>query len=114
MSRTLFGLHAKSIVFDRKIVFVGSFNLNQRSVYLNTETALIVYSPELAGRIAKDIEQNFLPDNSWHVILNEAGRLEWEGYEDGRVVRYQKEPQTGFWQRFKSGFFSVLPFEKYL
>jgi len=111
---SLFGLHAKSIVFDRRVVFVGSFNLNQRSVYLNTETALIVYSHELADRIAKDIEQNFLPENSWHVIFNEEGDLEWQGREGDKIVSYLKDPQTGFWQRLKSGFFSVLPFEKYL
>jgi len=111
---TLFGLHAKSIVFDRKVVFVGSFNLNQRSINLNTETALIVYSHKLADRIAKDIEENFLPENSWHVTINKKGQIEWEGREDGRIVRYRKEPQTRFWQRVKSGVLSILPFEKYL
>ncbi len=34
---TLFGLHAKTSVFDRKITFVGSFNVDPRSVNLNTE-----------------------------------------------------------------------------
>jgi putative cardiolipin synthase len=110
----LFGLHAKSIVFDRKAVFVGSFNLNLRSIYLNSETALIVYSTELADRIAADIEENMLPENSWQVMLDEDGNLMWSGLENGAEARYSHEPTTGFWRRLKSGFLSLLPLEKYL
>lgn len=110
----LFGLHAKSIVFDRKAVFVGSFNLNQRSIYLNSELALIVYSPELAEIIAGDIEQNFLPENSWQVRLDDNNDLVWRGSVDGKEIHYNHEPETGFWRRFNSGFFSVFPIEKYL
>jgi putative cardiolipin synthase len=111
---SLFGLHAKSIVFDRRAVFVGSFNLNLRSVYLNTETALIVYSPELAKRIAADIEENMLPENSWQVMQDENGKLEWIGLESGEMIRYSHEPSTTVWRRFKSGFLSLFPLEKYL
>jgi putative cardiolipin synthase len=35
--QTLFGLHAKTSVFDRKATFVGSFNVDPRSINLNTE-----------------------------------------------------------------------------
>ncbi len=111
---TLIGLHAKSMVFDREVVFVGSFNLNLRSVFLNSETGLIVYSPELADRIASDIEQDMQPQNSWRVALDSNNRLTWVGLDDGVEVRYTVEPETGFWRRFKSGLFSLLPVEKYL
>ena len=110
----LFGLHAKSIVFDRKAVFVGSFNLNQRSIYLNSELALIVYSPELAAIIAGDIEQNLLSENSWQVRLDDSHSLEWKGSVDGKAVHYDHEPETGFWRRFNASFFSIFPIEKYL
>jgi putative cardiolipin synthase len=46
-----FSLHSKTMVLDRSVVYVGSFNFNLRSTYLNSETALIV-SPELAERVA--------------------------------------------------------------
>ncbi|NQY25679.1 MAG: phospholipase D family protein [Piscirickettsiaceae bacterium] len=111
---TLFGLHAKSIVFDRKAVFVGSFNLNQRSIYLNSELALIIYSPELAEIIAEDIEQNLLAENSWHVVLDKKGNLQWKGIKEAASIEYSHEPETGFWRRFNSGFFSLFPVEKYL
>jgi putative cardiolipin synthase len=34
------GLHTKAIVFDRKDVFIGSFNLDPRSSSINTEAGL--------------------------------------------------------------------------
>lgn len=111
---TLFGLHAKSMVFDREIVFVGSFNVNQRSIYLNTETALIVYSPELAGIVARDIEENFSGNNSWKVELDKDGDIEWLEEKDGEIIHYSHEPETGFWRRFSSRFFAIFPVEKYL
>ena len=46
-------LHAKSIVFDRKSVFIGSFNLDPRSSTLNTEVGVMIDSPEIAGQVAK-------------------------------------------------------------
>lgn len=110
----LFSLHAKSVVFDRKVVYVGSFNLNPRSRYLNTETALIVHSPALAERIALDIEENMRPENSWRVVLNDSGQLEWHARTDGQDSVVTHEPDTGIWMRFKSYIFSLLPVEKYL
>jgi len=111
---TLFGLHAKTMVFDRHIAFVGSFNVNQRSVFLNSETALIIYSQQLAEKIATDIEVNFTGDNSWRLQLTNDGNLEWVEHVNGEEIRYSHEPQTSFWRRFSSGFFSLFPIEKYL
>jgi putative cardiolipin synthase len=109
-----FSLHAKSVVFDRRLVFVGSFNLNPRSRLLNTETALIVHSPVLAEQIARDIEENLQPENSWQVVINDAGRLEWHARTDGMTSVVSHEPATGMWTRFKSYIFSFFPVEKYL
>ena len=109
-----FSLHAKSVVFDRRQVFVGSFNLNPRSRLLNTETALVVHSPVLAEQIARDIEENLQPENSWQVVINDAGRLEWHARTDGVTSVVSHEPATGMWTRFKSYIFSFFPVEKYL
>lgn len=108
------GLHSKSMVFDRAVVFVGSFNLNLRSVYLNSEIGLIVYSEELATRIAGDIEENMRPENCWQVMLDRQGITYWIGEKNGEQIRYSSEPETGFWRRVKSGLLSLLPIEKYL
>ena len=109
-----FSLHSKSVVFDRKVVYVGSFNINPRSRYLNTETALIVHSPALAERIAQDIEENMRPENSWQLVLNDAGELEWHARTDGVDSVVLHEPDTSIWTRIKSYLFSLFSVEKYL
>ena len=103
-------LHAKTMVVDRKTLYVGSFNLNLRSIYLNGETVLIVHSPRLASAVADAIESSMSPDNSWSVSTGPNGALQWVGPDE----TYGHEPDTGFWLRFKAGFFELLPIEKYL
>lgn len=104
-------LHAKSVVFDRKTLYVGSFNVNLRSIYLNGETALVIHSPELAERVARDIGLAMAPQNSWRVTQDADGRLRWTS---NGGAEWSHEPATGWWRRLKSGLFSLLPIEKYL
>jgi putative cardiolipin synthase len=103
-------LHAKSAVFDRKVLYIGSFNFNLRSVYLNGETILIIYSPELSQRVADDIALAMKPENSWQVTVSD-GRLAWIDRE-GDIINH--EPGVNWWRRFKSRLISLLPIEKYL
>ncbi|MCK0164663.1 phospholipase D family protein [Marinobacter sp. S6332] len=105
------GLHAKSAVFDRKALYIGSFNINLRSIYLNSETVLVIHSAQLAERLAQDIEAAMTPENSWMVTREAGGQLFWSA---GEEQFWTHEPATGFWRRFKSGLFSLLPMEKYL
>lgn len=109
-----FSLHSKSLVLDRRVVYVGSFNLNLRSAYLNSETALIVESPELAARVAASIEELLAPASSWELRLA-AGGLEWRGRsDDGREVVARREPASTGWRRLQSRFYRLFPLEKYL
>ena len=102
-------LHAKSLVIDREVLYIGSFNLNLRSIYLNGETVLIVRSPRLAKAVADAIETSLLPENSWAVAEGGHGALQWTG-SDGV---YDHEPATGFWRRVKASLIGLLPIEKY-
>ena len=61
------GLHAKLAVFDRRVVYIGSFNFDPRSLFLNTEVALFVDSPALAQRVLALVERDFAPENAWRV-----------------------------------------------
>ena len=104
-----YGLHAKSAVFDRKIAVIGSFNFNLRSTYLNTESILIIENQQVAEALANDIEQAMSEDNSWRLDLLE-GEVRWHsGTESWKI-----DPETGQWQRIKSGLLQLLPIEKYL
>jgi putative cardiolipin synthase len=112
--KAIFALHAKTAVFDRKTVFIGSFNLDPRSTHLNTEMGLVIRSPELAEQVATLIERDMAPDNSWHLVLDEKQNLEWISTESGKEVRYSNDPRTGIWKGIKLFFYSLFPIEKLL
>ena len=61
----IFSLHAKTMVIDKEIVFIGTFNLDPRSENLNTEAGAIIRNSELARRINDVIEIDMAPENSW-------------------------------------------------
>ena len=42
--KPVFGLHAKSMIIDKKITVIGTFNLDPRSANLNTECIVVVKS----------------------------------------------------------------------
>ena len=59
-------MHAKSLVIDGRVAFVGSYNLDPRSERLNTEAGLLVEDEEFAGELQAEIERDvrlFLKDN---------------------------------------------------
>jgi putative cardiolipin synthase len=114
-----YALHAKVFVFDRQRVFVGSMNLDQRSLYLNTEIGLIIDSPELARQIAVRFADIAQPANSYVLMLSGAdgtGRrhLVWRMLEDGKSVDVDQEPAVTFWQRVQVDMFSLLPLDELL
>jgi putative cardiolipin synthase len=105
-----FGLHAKTMVFDRRITFVGSFNLDPRSVDLNSEMGLLVESEGLANAVADSIENDIAAGNSWQVILDEDGNQEWITTENGAVIfRSSEEPMTTEAQRAEADALEVVP-----
>ncbi len=101
-------LHAKSFAVDRKRIFIGSFNWNQRSINLDTELGVIIHSPEMASQMVERVIAG-LPTRTFEVYLNEKGKLRWKGHENGQEVILTKEPQTGFWHRFNAGFMRMMP-----
>lgn len=108
------GLHTKAMVFDNESLFIGSFNLDPRSAYLNTEAGLYVESPELSAQVLAYMNEGVLPENSYRLLLDEDGDLVWVTVEDGKEVRYHKDPKSSFGQRFSSWFIGILPIESQL
>lgn len=64
-------LHAKTMVVDSKISYIGTFNLDPRSENLNSEGGVIVYHEELARTIEAAIETDMQPDNSWNATSDD-------------------------------------------
>jgi len=106
-------LHSKIYVVDRRDIMVGSFNLDPRSLTLNTEMMLVIHSPELAEKVAVMFEKAISPSSSFHVVMHDK-ELEWVATEKGEEVRYDSEPKAGFWRNVKSHLFALLPFEDQL
>ncbi|MCW3103123.1 MAG: phospholipase family protein [Bacteroidetes bacterium] len=65
--KPVYGFHSKTIVIDGYISVIGSYNFDPRSANYNTECITIIRSGEVAGNLLKHIEEEFLPENSWHV-----------------------------------------------
>ncbi|OUL15976.1 phospholipase D family protein [bacterium AM6] len=59
------GLHAKSLVVDRRIGVVGTHNFDPRSENYNTEGAVIIDDPAFAEQLAQSILRDTHPQNSW-------------------------------------------------
>jgi putative cardiolipin synthase len=108
------GLHTKAMVFDRRDVFVGSFNLDPRSSLINTEAGLYVESPELAALVAQYMDEGVTPDRSYRVLRDDGGRLYWVTEDGGKPLRYDVDPLSTFWQRFNAGFIRLLPIDDQL
>jgi putative cardiolipin synthase len=108
------GLHTKAMVFDRKAVFVGSFNLDPRSSLINTEAGLYVESPELAAMVAQYMDEGVKSDRSYRVLLDAGGKMYWVTEDGGKPLRYDVDPLSTFWQRFNAGFIRLLPIEDQL
>jgi putative cardiolipin synthase len=119
---TLTSLHTKAIVFDHERVYIGSANLDPRSMKLNTEIAVLVHSQRLARQMADYLAEDFSPTRSWHVQLHSAREyrpergvwreqkfLTWTGEHQGRPVTLYFEHATGLWQRTKAFLYSLLP-----
>ncbi len=101
-------LHTKGILIDRKRVFVGSLNLDPRSIDINTEMGLLVDSAEMVSEMTDSVREH-IPLIAYQVRMDEARKLSWHAIIDGKEVIETKEPQTTAWDRFKAWFMKIAP-----
>jgi cardiolipin synthase C len=110
-------LHAKSFIFDRRQVFIGSLNLDPRAVVHNTEIGVVVTSPKLGGEMGT-IFDTFIKLAAFRLELvkntNGSEKILWHGLVDGKSKTFDVDPYTGFWRRFGIGFLRILPIESQL
>jgi len=94
---------------DGKLVFIGSFNLDPRSVALNTEMGVLFENPELARQLVGSFNEAAVTQ-AYQVQLDKEGNLVWLEHVDDQTIRYHEEPQTTLWQRSFARFLSwVVP-----
>lgn len=99
------GLHSKAAVVDGRYSFVGSPNVDPRSMIYNTENGFFVDSVELADRVTALIERDIDPANAWRVTLDESGDLVWTSGRGTATL----QPARGLRQRILEFFISLLP-----
>jgi putative cardiolipin synthase len=110
---SLASLHAKYFGFDRRYLFVGSFNLDARSVAINTEMGVYFESPTYALYLSEVFDQIAIT-RGYRVTLDEGGDMQWTTREDGREVSLDREPDTSFWQRTVTRLLSLIAPESQL
>jgi len=99
------GLHTKAVVVDRERAFVGSPNVDPRSMILNTEIGVVGDGPVFAARVAALIDRDTAPANAWRVTMDDEGWLRWTNGDE--VVR--RQPALGFRQRMVEFLLNLLP-----
>lgn len=101
-------MHTKAMLFDRERLFVGSLNLDPRSIEINSEMGIVVTSDELSGDLAKRLFDG-LDDWTYRVKLNEDGRLRWHANIDGVEVVETSEPLAPWYRKFNAWFLKIAP-----
>lgn len=92
----IFVLHAKTVVVDGELLYVGTFNLDPRSVSLNTEEGIFLRHARLAQAVERQIEEEMRPENSWNPGLEKPER------------------HAGWWRRVRVWFLGLLPIQSFL
>ena len=110
-------LHAKSFIFDRRQVFIGSLNFDPRSLVQNTEIGVVFEQAEIATTMSDWMDRN-VDKVAFRLELIDSGKwsekILWRGWVDGEEKTFDSDPYSGFWQRRLIGFLGLLPIESQL
>ena len=107
VERKLLALHAKALIIDNDEVFIGSTNLDPRSLRINTEMGLLVTSRSFNQAVRDAVDDDFSSTNAWHLQLEDDGNIVWVS---GNLV-LDIPPANSFMQRIEDWFFALLPIE---
>ena len=100
-------LHSKTIVFDERITWVGSFNLDQRSSNLNTESVVIFENSEFAKKTKANIQAEM--SDAWE-LWSVDGETFWRGYnKDGVFEIHNTPPNANIFLRLFNVLAKILP-----
>jgi putative cardiolipin synthase len=107
VDRKMLALHAKALVIDDDEVFIGSANLDPRSLRINTEMGLLVRSERFNQSVRQALEGDFSAANAWRLELQEDASVLWIA-DDQQLA---SQPAASFMQRVEDWFLSHLPIE---
>lgn len=102
-------MHAKYMLFDDRTVFLGSMNLDPRSLYLNTELGVMLESRDLVATLRRSFDTMTRPENAY-VVVNTPNGIEWHAKDEVLT----SEPAHSLWQRVVYRFMQLLPLSSQL
>lgn len=108
-----FTLHTKALIVDRKLLFVGSFNVDPRSIKINTEMGVFLNVPEAAREFAERVDRA-LPFYTYRLTYSKPGPIVWryEGTRDYVIEKF--EPDVGALRALSADILRLLPIEEQL
>ena len=117
-SASLFGssgasLHTKAYVLDGRRGFIGSFNLDPRSMNLNTEMGLLFESTDAAAELEALYRRKTDPRTSYRLELVD-GALRWQDDAAQPPRTWDREPEASLWRRGAARVIGWLPVESQL
>ena len=107
-------LHTKAFVVDERRGFIGSFNLDPRSVALNTEMGVLFDHPGLGAELQAEYDRLAGPAFSYTVYEDAKGRLRWRDDSTSPPTVHTGEPDASAWRRMTARVLRVLPIESQL
>ncbi|GMU42509.1 MAG: phospholipase D family protein [Xanthomonadales bacterium] len=104
-------LHTKAVVIDGRIAFVGSFNLDPRSTWINTEMGVFIDDPRFAAQVRRGYERSLGGEHSYRLALEgeHRERLVWYDLQDGQPRRQTREPTSSWSRRLVALLARVVP-----
>jgi putative cardiolipin synthase len=102
-------LHTKALAVDRTALFVGSYNLDPRSTWLNCEQGVLVENAALAAQLEAIFATQTAGTRAWQLRL-EAGAMQWS---DGSE-RFDSDPKASIGKRLQAWLARVFGLEAQL
>ena len=106
-------LHTKAFAVDAERGFIGSFNLDPRSVNLNTEMGILFRDRAATAALLRSYEAKIAPDKSYRVRLLD-GELRWDDASVAPPRTWDREPEASAWRRWTARAVGWLPIESQL
>ena len=107
-------LHTKAFLVDGQRGFIGSFNLDPRSAWLNTEMGLLFDDAGLGAELDAEFRHLARPALSYSVQLQPDGSLQWHDASTDPPTLLDSEPEATWGQRAMVAVLDWLPIESQL
>jgi cardiolipin synthase C len=96
-------LHTKAFAVDGRTLFVGSYNLDPRSTWLNCEQGVLVENATLAKQLEANFAEHTEGPRAWRVTLDD-NEMRWS---DG-TESFDSDPHASLGRRFQAWLTRVL------